>query len=120
MFELSIKGDISSAHFLRGHEGKCKNLHGHAWKVEVMIISDQLNEIGMVEDFAILKKQLNTFLEDLDHVCLNDLAFFKEVNPTTENVAKYVYTNFKKVVAPLNIKEVRVWESDSSSVVYYE
>jgi len=56
----------------------------------------------------------------IDHVCLNDLAYFKEVNPTTENIAKYIYTNFLKKIKPLKIKTVQVWESDTSSVTYYE
>ena len=120
MFELSVKGDIASAHYLRGYEGKCKDLHGHTWKIEVIIASDQLDPIGMVADFAVLKKQLKEFLIAIDHVCLNDLPYFKEVNPTTENIAKFIYENFSKTIAPLAIKNVRVWESETSSVTYYE
>ena len=120
MFELSIKGDIASAHFLRGYEGKCKDLHGHTWKIEVVIVSDQLDAIGMVADFAVLKKQLKEFLKVIDHVCLNDLPHFKEVNPTTENIAQYIYTHFSKDIKPLKIKHVQVWESELASVTYYE
>lgn len=120
MFELSIRGDIASAHFIEGYQGKCKDLHGHTWKVEVTIMSGQLDEIGMVADFAVLKQQLREVLGAIDHVCLNDLAFFKELSPTTENIAKYIYTHFKEAIKPLTIKHVRVWESDTSSVTYYE
>ncbi len=120
MFELSVQGDIASAHFLPGYEGKCKNLHGHTWKVEVSIVSNLLDDIGMVADFRVLKKQLKNFLIPMDHVCLNDLPYFQEVNPTTENIAKYIYQNFAAVVAPLKVSSVRVWESDVSSVKYYE
>ena len=120
MFELSVKSHIASAHFLRGYEGRCKDLHGHTWQIEVVIANEHLDKIGMVTDFAAVKKQLNEFLMPLDHVCLNDLAYFKQNNPTTENIAQYVYRNFAKVVAPLQIKRVQVWESETSSVVYYE
>lgn len=120
MFELSIKGKIASAHFLRGHEGKCKNLHGHTWRIEAAIMSDQLDEIGMVADFTVLKRQLKEFLSTIDHICLNDLPFFKEVNPTTENISKYIYIHFADVIKPLKIKTVQVRESDTSSVTYYE
>ena len=120
MFELSIQGDIASAHFLRGYEGKCRNLHGHTWQVEVSIVGDQLDNIGMVADFRVLKKQLKDFLRELDHVCLNDLPYFQEINPTTENIAKYIFENFSKIVSPLKMSSVRVWESDVSSVSYYE
>lgn len=120
MFELSIKSEIGSAHFLKGYEGKCSRLHGHNWKIEVIIIGDCLDSVGMVADFSVLKKQLNGFLLDMDHVCLNELPFFRKVNPTTENIAKYIYGNYAKVVSPLKVKNVRVWESDNSSVTYYE
>lgn len=120
MFELSVKSHISSAHFLKGHEGRCKNLHGHTWHIEVVIASEALDPIGMVADFAVIKKQLNGFLLPLDHACLNDLEYFKRNNPTTENIAKYVCQNFGKAVAPLKIARVQVWESETSSVVYFE
>ena len=120
MFELSVKSHIASAHFLKGYQGRCKDLHGHTWHIEVVIAGEELDRIGMVADFAGLKKQLNEFLMPLDHVCLNDLEYFKRNNPTTENIAQYVYQNFAKVIAPLQIKRVQVWESETSSVVYYE
>lgn len=120
MFELSVKSHIASAHFLKGYAGRCKDLHGHTWHIEVVLESERLDPIGMVADFAVVKKQLKEFLMPLDHVCLNDLAYFKEHHPTTENIARYVCRNFAGVVAPLKIKRVQVWESETSSVVYYE
>ncbi|MBI3617563.1 MAG: 6-carboxytetrahydropterin synthase QueD [Candidatus Omnitrophica bacterium] len=120
MFELSVKSHIASAHSLTGYQGRCKNLHGHTWHIEAVIAGDDLDSIGMVADFALIKKQLNEFLMPLDHVCLNDLEYFKRNNPTTENIARYVYQNFAKVIAPLQIKRVQVWESETSSVVYFE
>ena len=88
MFELSIKSHFAASHSLRGYEGKCRNLHGHTWKTEVIIESNGLNDIGMVIDFKVLKKKLEDFLEELDHVHLNDLAYFHDVNATTENLAR--------------------------------
>lgn len=120
MFELSLKGDIASAHFLRGYPGKCKDMHGHTWKVEVFMKSGQLNELGMVEDFAVLKKQFKQFLEALDHKCLNDLEYFKTVNPTAENIAKYIYQHYRPDAVSLKVFKVQVWESDMASASYYE
>ena len=120
MFEIAIKGHMASAHYLPGYAGPCKNLHGHTWQVEVTITGERLDNVGMVADFAVLKAGLRDFLSDLDHVCLNDLAFFKNVSPTTENIARYIYQNFAGVMSPLKIRKVQVWESDSASVVYYE
>ena len=119
MFELSIKDTIASAHFLPGYSGMCKDLHGHTWKIEVVIANEKLNKIGMVVDFVELKKTLKDFLKPIDHVCLNDLAYFKKNNPTTENIAKYIYDNFQGKIKPLEIKRVQVWESETSSVTYY-
>jgi len=120
MFELSIKGNFAAAHSLRGYEGKCKNLHGHTWKVEVVIVSDRIDAIGMVADFALLKKRLREFLERLDHVHLNDIPYFKDANPTTENLAKYIYDEFPKFSGSISLKKVTVWESDHASATYYK
>ena len=120
MFELKVKGDIASAHFLRGYEGPCKDLHGHTWQIEITIKSDQLNTIGMVVDFIEIKRQLKEFLKPLDHVCLNDLPYFKRNNPTTENIAQYIFEEFSKVIKPVILEKVQVWESETSSATYYK
>lgn len=120
MYELTITGDIAAAHFLRGYDGPCKDLHGHTWKMEVTITSEKLNPIGLVVDFRDIKYKLKEFLKHLDHVCLNDLPFFKDHNPSTENLACYVYREFGKQCTPFVVKCVRVWESESSSITYYE
>lgn len=120
MFELSITSDFSSAHFLRGYDGSCHHLHGHTWKLEVTICSEKLNDIGLVFDFREIKKKLKEFLACLDHTCLNDLPAFSKANPSTENIAKYIYHEFAVHCRPFKIQKVRVWESDSSSVTYYE
>ncbi len=120
MFELSIRGDIAAAHFLRNYEGKCKNLHGHTWQIEIFIKGDQLDDIGMVVDFRILKKKLKSFLGTIDHICLNDLPYFQEFNPTTEHIAKYIYEGFGKEITPLKVSKVKVWESNVTCVTYYE
>ena len=120
MFEVSVCGDIAAAHKLENYDGPCKYLHGHTWKVEVFIESGVLDSIGMVADFKVLKMKLKTVLDPLDHVYLNELPAFKGTNPTTENLAKHIYRQFATSVAPLKLKRVRVWESETSSVVYYE
>ncbi len=134
MYELTVKSDFASAHFLRGYDGPCQDLHGHTWKVEITVESDRLDDIGMVVDFKVIKQQLKDFLMRIDHVCLNDLPFFKKVNPSTEHLAKYIFDEFGKICLPagkaglpagkagqpLKIKRVRVWESDTSDVTYYK
>ncbi len=120
MYSVSVLKNFSSAHFLRGYKGKCENLHGHNWKVLLSIQSKKLDKIGMVLDFKGLKMILNEVISDLDHCCLNDHIFFKKVNPTSENIAAYIYKKVKKKIKLKNISgiEVSVWETDTSRATY--
>ncbi len=118
MYELSIKTDFAAAHSLRGHEGKCKILHGHTWKVEVVVTKSSLDRIGRIVDFSVVKKQLKDFLSTIDHRHLNICPPFDRMNPTTENLARYIFDGFSKVCRPLKLKRVTVWESDTASVTY--
>jgi 6-pyruvoyltetrahydropterin/6-carboxytetrahydropterin synthase len=118
MYELTISGELAAAHFLRGYQGPCQELHGHTWKLEVTVQSGELNALGLVVDFKELKSRLQEILKPLDHGCLNDRPAFQTNNPTTENLAKYVYEEFSRQVEGVRVKNVRVWESDSSSVSY--
>ena len=118
MYSLKVQGTFSSAHNLRGYKGKCEDLHGHNWVVEIVISSAQLDNIGMVLDFKYLKKKLNAILEQMDHKYLNKLSFFKRVNPTSENIAKYIYKKLKPQIHLLSC--VTVWENSTSSATYEE
>jgi len=134
MYNIRIESDFSSAHNLRGYKGKCEELHGHNWKVEVSIEAEKLNKAGMISDFQDLKAALNRVLEKLDHKCLNNIAYFNKVNPTSENIAQYIYKNLKLKVNPSTtlridgerkrtikgLKLVTVWESHNSCASYYE
>lgn len=117
MFELRVEGDFSSAHNLRGYKGKCEGLHGHNWKVEISLASNKLDRIGMVADFKYLKMILAAVLDNLDHEYLNEIPYFRKVNPTSENIAKYVFDKIRK--RGLKVKSVTVWESENSSATYY-
>ncbi len=120
MFEIIVRDHIASAHQLHGYDGPCKHLHGHTWNIEVVMIGDKLDEVGLLTDFKIVKKKLKDILMPIDHVCLNDLPAFKDTNPSTENLARHIYCELNKVSAPLKLKHVQVWESDTASIIYYE
>ena len=120
MFELTVRDEFSSAHFLRDYNGQCRNLHGHTWRVAVTVSGDDVDGIGVMADFVVLKKNLRDILGQLDHACLNDVPYFKACNPTAENIARYIYAAYKPLVAPVRLVKVRVWESDRADVVYYE
>jgi len=120
MFEVTVRDHIASAHQLHGYDGPCKDMHGHTWKVEITVCGNTLDEVGLLADFKILKAKLKAVIMPLDHVVLNDLPAFKDLNPSTENLARYIYRTFKPNCAPLSLKQVQVWESDTASVIYYE
>lgn len=117
MHSIRVEGNFSSAHNLRGYKGKCESLHGHNWKVEVVISCRDLDRLGMVMDFRVVKNKLNAILEKMDHTYLNNIAYFKKVNPTSENIAKYIFDNLKAKITKL--ESVTVWESDNSCATYY-
>lgn len=118
MFSVKVESNFSSAHNLRGYKGKCEELHGHNWRVEAVAQKDELDKIGMVLDFKYLKMQLRKITEKLDHKYLNNILCFRKVNPTSENIAKYIYGELKSKIPAL--KSVTVWENTASSATYEE
>ena len=122
MYEILIKSDFSGAHNLRGYRGQCEDLHVHNWKVEARFTKDSLNDIGIAEDFKILKKKLKAILKKLDHAYLNRLDIFRKKNPSAENISRYIFEELKSTLRKkgLLVKSVSVWESDNSCATYYE
>ena len=120
MHELTVESSFSAAHRLRDYRGKCENLHGHNWRVEVTVGSNQLDNKGMVIDFRKIKEKLGRVLDKLDHTYLNELSEFKKINPTSENIAGYVYLRLKNLIRGKKIilKKVSVWETKDSSATY--
>jgi 6-pyruvoyltetrahydropterin/6-carboxytetrahydropterin synthase len=118
MYNIKVEAYFSAAHNLRGYKGKCEELHGHNWKVEAQVVSSKLDKAGMVLDFKFLKQRLKIVLDKLDHKYLNNIAYFKKNNPTSEIIAKYIYDNLTPTVSGLN--SITVWESDNSCATYNE
>lgn len=116
MYNLKVEGSFSSAHNLKAYKGKCEELHGHNWRVEISVSSAKLDKIGMVMDFQELKARLYEVLEQLDHRYLNRMPYFKNQNPTSEKVAKYIYDCLRPKIKIL--KSVTVWENNASCATY--
>lgn len=119
-FEITVRSEFSSAHRLLHYRGRCEELHGHNWKVEAIFFTEKLDKKGMVLDFKRAKERLNGVLKELDHKYLNDLNYFKKNNPTSENIARYIYENLKFKIKNLKLKGVKVYETENSSASYYE
>lgn len=123
MYELMIETSFASAHQLRGYKGKCENLHGHNWRVQVYVSAQHLNSIDIAIDFHDLKRLTSEVVNQLDHKELNKVFPFTEINPSSENIAKWIFDNLKKKIAEykgVTLTAVTVWESDTASVTYTE
>lgn len=119
MFTAKIIDGFSAAHSLRGYQGDCERLHGHNYRVELAVSSPDLDAVGIVMDFRDLKQILKGVLKSLDHQYLNDLEPFMEINPSAENIARFIHQEVSGHIPPsVFIKEVTVWENDSCCVTY--
>ena len=120
MYEVQIITHFAAAHQLRNFRGSCEKLHGHNWKVEVTLKGEKLNNAELLIDFKEVKDTTNKILEELDHSFLNELPQFKDKNPSSENIAAYL---FEKLGDELNdefikVSRVTAWESDFSNATY--
>jgi len=120
MYEVKIKADFSAAHNLREVGGKCESLHGHNFAVEVTVESQSLEEGGMVIDFRLLKAKTKEVLDTLDHRYLNELSFFRSQNPSSENLAAYIFSEVSRRIdqGSRRVSRVSVWESETSRATY--
>ena len=113
MYQIKVIEKFSAAHNLRNYKGKCEELHGHNWKVEAFISAESVDDKGMLIDFKDLKAALKNILSAMDHKYLNDIPYFGKMNPTSENIAKFIYDKLSKDLGGKKIK-ISVWETDTS------
>ena len=121
MFEVTVQQTFAAGHALRNYKGKCENVHGHNYRVEVTVEGEQLDSIGLLVDFVELKRAMKTVIDYLDHQFMNDLDPFDKINPSAENIAKYFHDRVRgemKAEAPIRVTGVRIWETDTSSAYY--
>ena len=120
MFELNVEDEFASAHYLRGYKGKCENMHGHNYRVMLTVTAKKLNKIGLAVDFTELKMELKKVMEVLDHKLLDELTYFEKINPSAENIAKFIYDSLVKKICKNGVKlaKVTVWETNRASASY--
>ncbi len=119
-FTLKTLLDFAAAHRLHGYDGDCAKLHGHNWKVEVMVRGEQLDDVGMVIDFKEIKRHAKAVVAELDHTYLNDHPAFQNQNPTAENIAAYLFERLaERIDTPQrHVSAITVWENDRNCVTF--
>ena len=122
MYEVTVEDSFAAGHYLRNYRGKCENVHGHNYRVRVSVEGPQLDSIGLLCDFAEIKRIVREVIVGLDHQFINDLPAFRAVNPSAENLAKYFFEQVSqqlKGLAPgAQVTDAVVWETDTASAQY--
>jgi 6-pyruvoyltetrahydropterin/6-carboxytetrahydropterin synthase len=122
MFEVTVEQTFAAGHALRDYKGKCENVHGHNFKVQVRIEGERLDNTGLLVDFIDVKSVMRKVIDRLDHQFLNEITPFDVKNPSAENIAEYFHTEMTtglgSTPVPIRITEVRVWETDIQSASY--
>ena len=123
MFQVSVEETFSAGHALRGYKGKCENVHGHNYRVQITLEGPELDHIGLLVDFTHVKRVMRELIKRLDHQFINDLEPFTTVNPSAENMAKYFFEEVSKELKEMppgaKVKDVVIWETDTANARYY-
>ena len=105
LYEVYIKDYFAAAHVLKGYNGACANMHGHNWIVEAYIQCTKLNQLGIGIDFLDVQAALKDVLSKLDHTFLNENPAFTNINPTSETLSRFLFTELSQ---RLNTEHIRV------------
>ena len=137
MYSLRTSASFDSAHFLAGYDGKCANIHGHRWKIEVIVSGDALtpdgDKRGMLIDFGDLKKITRSLADSFDHTLIYEKGSLRPATlealsaegfsltevpfrPTAENFARYFFGLLSAEGLP--VSSVTVWETPDNCAVY--
>jgi 6-pyruvoyltetrahydropterin/6-carboxytetrahydropterin synthase len=121
MYRLSVEKSISTAHRLNDYQGPCARIHGHNWRIRLDVLADKLDQTGIAIDFSDLENILWHVIGRFDHQLLNDVPPFDQLNPTAENIARYVYQEAQKQLnSTIRVAAVTIWETDNTLVSYEE
>jgi len=122
IYEVYVETHFSAAHSLVGYPGDCARTHGHNWIIEVYVKCKELDGIGIGIDFRDIKKAVKDTLSGLDHFNLNDLPAFKDENPTSENIARYLYKEIGDAINSdvIAVSKVKVCETPGAGAFYWE
>jgi len=122
VFEVYVKTHFAAAHHLRGYAGDCARVHGHNWIIEVFVRCRELDQIGIGVDFRDIKTAVKEVLSTVDHFDLNELPAFRDTNPTSENIARFLYHELSRKLntETARISKVKVSETPGAGAFYWE
>ena len=120
MYELKVVTKFAAAHQLTMVGAKCENMHGHNWKIEVHVTGEKLDKGGVIMDFGVIKKHVREIMSQLDHKYLNELEFFQQSQPSSENIACFVARELQQRMdhPSVRVSRVAAWESDDACATY--
>ena len=122
MYDVTIKTGFAAAHRLRLYDGKYENLHGHNWTAQVTVEADELDAIGVGIDFVKLKEMIEKILSQLDYHNINEVPPFDELNPSAENIARWLFLKLKEELNTdsTRMKRVEIFEMEGCGASYFE
>ncbi len=122
IYEIYVKDHFAAAHALKGYDGDCSNMHGHNWIVETYIQCTKLNKLGIGVDFMDAKNVIKDVLSKFDHTTLNEVSEFSSINPTSENLSRFLYTELSQRLNTeyITVSKVMVFESPGCGSSYQE
>ena len=120
MYELKVITRFAAAHRLTMVGAKCENMHGHNWKIEVVLKGDRLNSAGVLMDFGDVKALLRDIIARLDHQFLNELPMFAGGQPSSERIAAFVADQLQQAidVPTVRVSRVSAWESEDACATW--
>lgn len=123
-WRLTVRSEFSASHSLRNYGGKCEALHGHNFGVELCVEGRTLDpKTEILVDFKVLKTELAQAMAPLDHSFLNEVAPFTELNPSSENIARYLYETIEARLSAyenVGMAYVTVSERAGQSATYFK
>ncbi len=118
-YEVLLTATFTASHHVLMPDGGRETPHSHAWRVEVELRGDRLDDAGMLVDFTIIQPTLRQITDELDGTLLNELPGLANSEPTTEIIARYIHDMLAPAVPPIAmLTKVRVWETADCAAAY--
>lgn len=117
-YTLRVRERFEAAHHLRSYKGSPEPVHGHSWRVEAVLVADELGDEGMAYDFVEVKGALVELASRFHHNDINSVPPFDTLTPTTEHIARWFHAELSRALPEARIQEVTLWEGPDCAATY--